>query len=413
MTKSYNQLFWQGIEKASRFCVGLFVTGSVARHYGPEGYQFFVIMISVLSFAATISTFGTNSQVVKSYIQNKIDILIELKLYKLYFSLCIISSAILIGFNCKNLQNITSVYILMAIGCLYSIGRLSDLHKFRAEAESNLKYFAQIELIVFLTFSILRVLLLYLGFPSLFLLTYGIDIFVLFILTKRTTSSASKMNLESLKNPCFKQIAVTSIPIFISNLMMALILSFDKFFLFQYAEIQKSFYLPGTVLISVMLFLPVIIGSSFAGTLSSHFVNYEFRTYFKLKINIYVYATIGTSIVSIVTGVFSDTIVNVIFGPQFSQTSDYLSVLIWTLPIITFVSLRNRFLMIEDGFSTVLISTLMLMVMSLFALIYNHFFPNISLQYLGLVVWSIGGLLAPLLLPSIRHHFKKDSLLCR
>jgi O-antigen/teichoic acid export membrane protein len=195
--------------------------------------------------------------------------------------------------------------------------------------------------------------------------------------------------------------------------MIALVLSFDKFFLFQYADVQTSFYIPATVLISVLLFIPVIIGSSFAGKLTHSFVSGRFDDYNALKKTIYFYTLIGAVVVSLATVVLSNLIVELIFGTDFDKTSGYLVFMIWTLPMITFVSLRNRFLMIEDMFPSVLLSSMILIVVLVLAMAWNAFVFVIPLQYLSLIIWMAGGVLIPLALPSIRLHFNKESLKCQ
>jgi O-antigen/teichoic acid export membrane protein len=412
--KNNLQLFWQGLEKTIRIIVGLFVTGYAARFFGPNDYQYVVILISILAFAVTVTNFGTNSQVVKGYIGNEISTEVEHLLCALYFSLCIVTCIILISINLDGLKNIISLTFLYLFILLYSFGRLSDLHKFRYEAKSNLHVYARLELLVFTLFSLLKIYFLYTNLSSLFILIYSIDVLVLFFLTRpKFRKSIFSFSVTKRDYQTFKNIVSTSSPIFLSNLMIGLVLSFDKFFLFQYNETQTSFYIPATVLISVLLFIPTIIGSSFAGKLTHSFINCRFDDYNSLKKTIYFYTLIFTVFISLVTVMFSNTIVELIFGSDFNKSSSYLAFIIWTLPMIAFVSLRNRFLMIEDMFSTVLFSSIILIAVLVLAMAWNSFIFVIPLQYLSLIVWMAGGVIIPLVLPSIRYHFNKELPKCQ
>ena len=345
--KYFKNTSWLFGEKILRMIVGLFVGIWVARYLGPEQFGLLSYAQSLVGLFAPIATFGLGGIVIRELVKNEskrdylLGVAFWLKLFGAFVVLLIL--AIVINFTSNDAYTNTLVFII-ASATIFQSFNVIDFY-FQSKVLS--KYVVYANIITLCISSFVKIILI-LYEASLEAFAWVI-LFDSFILAYGFVYFYIKNNLSIKQWKFDKMIALGLVkegwPLILVGIASMINMRIDQVMLGNMTNnTVVGNYAVAVRLAEVWLVLPVLIGGSLYPAIISAKTRSE-SLYRKRIFKTMKYMSLFAIPFALSVSLFSDEIINILYGKQYSSASIYLALYIWTgIPYIIFFVFNQVFL---------------------------------------------------------------------
>ena len=336
--KYFQNTAWLIFEKFFRMTVGVYIGILTARYLGLNDYGIFNYVLSLVGIFLPFASLGIDSIVVRELLINEEK---EAEILGSAFFLKVICSVITIFTISVFINTVSNDYKLNIIILIYSVTILiQSLNIFELYFQSKVlsKFIVFSNLISLLIFSLIRYMFIYFKFTLLYfviiatlecLLTY----FLIFIFYKKNTLNKVKWIINKIQ---IKNLIINGWPLLLSSFLITIYMKIDQVMLKQMLDFSAvGIYSAALRLSEVWYFIPMIITSSLYPAIISAKKNNENLYYERLQKLFDLLFLIFFSLAIFVT-LFSNVIVNIIFGKNFIAASPILTIHIWTGIFVSF-----------------------------------------------------------------------------
>ena len=342
---------WQISEKIITMVIGVIVTGIVARYLGTEGYGLVNFVVSIVTLYTAFSTLGMETFVVKDVLKKDKD---KNKVLGTSFiiriiggiALIIISQITLYIINPKDV--ITQLLGVIMGSCM--IFKSFEVIEYYFQSQMKLKINSIIRIITLIIVSGCKVLVVMLDLGTIgYMFTYLIDALIagllLFIYLKLNEKIKFEFDKEYAKELLKKCWYVA-----ISGMMITIYMRIDQVMLGSMlpTKSQNGIYSAAVKIAEMWYFIPLALINSFKPVImkAKHEDNEkEYKNYVQKLYDM-------VSIIGVVCGIgitiFSPLIVNIIYGEEYAQSAQILSISVWAGLFATLGSARSVWLVTEN-----------------------------------------------------------------
>lgn len=322
---------WLLVEKLLRVFVGLFVNVWMVRYLQPEQFGLLSYAISFAGLFTIVASLGLDEIIVKYLVTddgNKDDLLGTAFILKLIGSLGILSILACVTFLVSGDEDTDVLIMIIALGSVFQSFNVIDFY-FQSRVLS--KYVVYANILALALSSILKIWLILtkasvvaFAFATTFeLAILGIGLIYFFI------HSNQSFKPWTFRKGTGLMLLSNSWPLILSSLAIAVYMKIDQIMINEMINPEAVGQFAAAVKISeAWYFVPVVIsGSLFPAILNAQKVNEElFLSRLQKLYDLMVW--ISVSIAFIIT-LFSDYIINFLYGPSYDQTGDVLALHIW------------------------------------------------------------------------------------
>lgn len=323
---------WMFAEQMLRMVAGLLVGIWVARYLGPVQFGLFSYSIAFAVLFSAISQLGLNSIVVRELIKNprlkniNIGTAFWLKLFSALVMLAIVAIAVQFTEN----SEITKLYILIvASGSIFQSFEVID---FYFQSKVIVKYVSICKIIQLTVSSLFKIYLIYkqsqlLPFVIIALLdqvTLALSLYIAY----RYKSNKSFFKFFSLK--IAKKLIQNGLPLMMSGLVIGVYTRIDQIMIKEIlGEDRVGVYSAAVRLSEIWYVAPSIIVSSIFPSIinAKKYSNHLYQQRIRRLYFIMLWLAVG---VSVVLTPFSKTIILTLYGEQYAEAANVLTIHIWT-----------------------------------------------------------------------------------
>ncbi|MGM0792400.1 MAG: flippase [Bacillota bacterium] len=341
---------WLVSDKVINMIIGVFVTAIVARYFGPEKFGQFNYAIAFVSLFTAISTLGLETLTVKSIIDKKYDegtILCTSLILRVISGgvLTILSSIIIRIIEPKD----TNLYILVLIMSLTMVLKSFDVIEYWIHAHQKAKISSIIRMSSYVITSGLKIFLVFMNGTVLqYSIIFTLDAIIIGLALMiayfkfRNEHSSWKFNIQYAKN-----ILSQSWYLILSGLMITLYMRIDQVMLGSMIDATEVGVYSAAVKIAEMwYFVPMAIITSFKPVIMTNKIENN-ASYLKSIQILYSIVTWTGILFGLGILIFSDTIVNILYGAQYIEAADILSISVWAGTFAMLGSARSIWLISE------------------------------------------------------------------
>ena len=341
---------WLFVEKIFRIITGLFVGIWVARYLGPEQFGLFSYAQSFVALFAVIATVGLDSLLVREMTKHpqKMNILMGtafiLKIAGALITLLLL--ALSIGFTSNDSYTNTLIFIIASATIFQSLNVID--YYFQSQVLS--KYVVYANTIMLLISSIIKITLIVFEASLIFFVyTVVIDSIVLAVgllycyLKKNQYVITWQFNrliaLSLLKN---------SWSLIVSGVAITIFIKIDQIMIKEMLNTELvGQYAAATKLTEIWYFIPLVISASIFPAIINAKKQSMHLYHLRLQ-RMYALMTIIAIAIALPTSLLSDWIINLLFGAQYNEASNILSIYIWASIFVFFGTARSKWIIIEN-----------------------------------------------------------------
>ena len=350
--KYFKNTSWVFVEKIIRLAVGLFVGVWVARYLGPERFGLLSYAQSFVGLFTVIASLGLDGIVVRELVKNNnlndeiIGTAFWLKVIAAFGVLLILSIAI----NLTSNDTYTNILIfIIASATIFQSFNVVDFY-FQSKVMS--KFVVYVNIISLFLSSIVKITLI-LNQASLVAFAWAI-LFDSFILACGFIYFYIKKNLKfKIKNLKLKIKTATSLlkdswPLILSGITISIYMKIDQVMIKEMMNAEAvGQYAAAVRLSEVWYFIPVTIAASlFPAIINAKKVSEKlyYRRLQKLyDLNFFVALILGLPVI-----VFSNFIVELLYGQQFNQSAQILSIHMFCGFLVFMGVVRGKWMLNEN-----------------------------------------------------------------
>ncbi|MCY7731096.1 flippase [Aerococcus urinaeequi] len=324
---------WMIGDKVFTMIIGVFVTAIVARYFGPESYGQFNYALSFVTLFTALSTLGLETLTVKAIVDKDQDegtiLCTSLVLRVIGGILLTFIAVILIRLIEPNDSN---THILVFILSLTMVFNALEVIEYWIQAHQRAKISSVVRMTAYVIIAAFKIGMVLLGGNLIhFALIHMLNVIIigigLIIAYFRNREEKFKWKVDI---SYAKSILSQSWYLILSGLMVTLYMQIDKVMLgsLMTSKVEVGVYSAATSIASMWYFVPMAIITSFKPVIMSKKKTNE-ESYLKsiqLLYTIITWLGIGFGIFVII---FSNPIVNILYGSDYQKASDILSVSIW------------------------------------------------------------------------------------
>lgn len=324
---------WMVGDKVFTMIIGVFVTAIVARYFGPESYGQFNYALSFVTLFTALSTLGLETLTVKAIVDKEQDegtvLCTSLLLRVIGGIILTIIAVVLIRLIEPNDSN---THILVLILSLTMVFNALEVIEYWIQAHQRAKISSVVRMTAYVIIAAFKIGMVLLGGNLIhFALIHMLNVIIigigLIIAYFRNREEKFKWKVDM---SYAKTILSQSWYLILSGLMVTLYMQIDKVMLgsLMPTKVEVGVYSAAVSIASMWYFVPMAIITSFKPVIMSKKKTNE-KSYLKsvqLLYSIVTWLGIGFGIVIII---FSNPIVNILYGPDYQKASDILSVSIW------------------------------------------------------------------------------------
>lgn len=345
----YKNIAWLFFEHVFKIIIGLFVGVWIARYLGPENYGMLNYAIAYISIFSIISKAGLDSIVMRELSINNTE---NNKIMGTAFTLKILSSlamtlacVITVFLIHPNDSQLRVLIIIISISMIFQTHDIFEFW-FRAKVRSKLTVIAKNT--VYFTMAIIRVILLILEADVLaFVIAITVETSLLFIaLTISYYIDGNKLSNWRISITIAKKMLSDSWPLILSGMVIMVYMRIDQLMINRIVgNIELGKYSAAVRLSEYWSFIPVIIMHSMFSGLAEKVKKKEEEGLSELQnlSNLMVY--IGY-IIAIPIMLFSNEIINVLYGSEYFGSGIILSIYVWSGIFTNLTIARNAYLSI-------------------------------------------------------------------
>ncbi|WP_342539063.1 flippase [Sporosarcina sp. FSL K6-1540] len=350
-SKIINNASWLVGDKIFTLIIGVFVMALIARYLGPENYGLYNYALAFVTLFTALSTLGFETLSVKSIVNKE-----EEEGTILYTSLVlrVIGGIILTLFSSLIIRflvpNEPLVHMLVLIMSFTMIFKSLEVIEYWIQAYQKSKISSLIRMGAYVISAILKVAFVLLEGNLLHLsliymsdtLLIGLALVIAYF-NKRTTYTKWKFKFQYAKNTLAQ-----SWYMILSGLMITLYMQIDKVMLGSMLPNKEELglYSAATQIASMWYFVPMAVITSFNPVIMSK-KKIDEKSYLKsIQLLYTIVAWIGIGF-GLFIFLFSDIIIGILYGADYSNAASILTVSIWAGTFATLGSARGTWLICE------------------------------------------------------------------
>lgn len=372
---------WLVGDKVFTMLIGIFVTAIIARYFGPENYGQFNYALSFVALFTALSTLGLETLTVKAIVDKEYDegeILCTSLVLRVFGGIIL---TILATFTIRIIEpNDTNLHNLVLIMSLTMVFKSLEVIEYWIQAYQRAKISSIIRMSVYVMIAGFKIALVVFGGNLIqYAFIYILDVIIIGIalmvayFRNRETKLKWRVNINYAKN-----IFLQSWYLILSGLMITLYMQIDKVMLgsMMVSKTELGVYSAAVQVASMWYFVPMAIIISFKPVILSKKKSDE-KSYLKSVQLVYtVVAWMGIAF-GIFILLFSNNIIGILFGPDYTKAANILSVSVWAGTFAMLGVARSTWLISEGLQRYTLIYTLVGLLV------------NVSLNYM--IIPEMGG----------------------
>jgi polysaccharide transporter, PST family len=342
---------WLIVDRVVRMMAGLVIGVWIARYLGPAQFGNLNFALAFFAPFAVLSNFGLDQIVVRDLSKKmKSDAIILGSTFLLKMIggvLAIASSCICLYLFRENDSQLLLMVFILSLGSLFQGFDVID-YFYQAKLQSKIAVYAKsLSLIVC---SILKVILIIYGYPLIFFVLVIAFEAVLcslgLVLSYRL--SGHFIHLWRVKFDEIKRLIKQGAPLFFSSLLVVLYIRIDQLMIGEIlGSEQLGIYSAAVRLTEVWYFIPMAISASILPTLVAAKIDNQYL-YKKILQNLYGWMAIASLVVATLLTIFSDQIVDILFGDQYTAASSVLAIQCWSGLFIFSGLINNQWYLLEN-----------------------------------------------------------------
>lgn len=397
--KALSNTGWLLADQVLRMSVGLFVMVWVARYLGPEKYGVLSYAIAFVALFTAFSTLGLDSIVVRDIVRetgSANEILGTTFVLRLLGGVLTLLFTVSFIARLRPEDNLTFwIVSIIAAGLIFQALNTIDLW-FQSQVQSKYAVFARnsafllasIGKVAFILVEAPLIAFAWIAFAEVFLGMMGLVI--------AYQVKGLKLRSWSVNFTRARKLMKDSWPLLLTGTFVLLNMHVDKVMVGEISgSSEVGLYSAAATLSSVWYFVPVAIGISIVPALTEE--NERNVSMYDAHLQrIYCIMTPITLMLALPITFFSENIVTVIYGSQYTAASQMLSIHIWSALFVFHVHIRNKSLLIEDiQYFNAIFTALTMASNVVLNLILIPNYGGIGAAYASLLSWMISVLLLP------------------
>lgn len=333
LNKTLQNFNWLISNRIITMIIGMFVMAIIARYFGPDKYGQFNYALAYTSFFIALSTLGFETLAVKAIIDREYDegtILFTSFTLRFFAGIILSILALIIIILIEPEDN--RLHLLVLIMLITVIIKSTDVIEYWTHAYQRAKISSSIQMISYILAALLKITLVLLGGTLVHLaLIYLIEALIIAggyigaYVKKRTNKSEFQFNKKFAKGILSK-----SWYLVISSLLVTIYMKIDQVMLGSMLvnKSELGVYSAAAQIAIMWYFVPIAIITSFKPIILHKKQNQQ-ETYITTVKRLY--SIIGWVSISfaIFIFLFSDIIINILYGVEFLGASNILSISIW------------------------------------------------------------------------------------
>lgn len=343
---------WLVGDKVFTMIIGVFVTAIVARYFGPESYGQFDYALSFVTLFTALSTLGLETLTVKAIVDKEQDegtiLCTSLVLRVIGGIILTFVAVILIRLIEPNASN---THILVLILSLTMVFKSLEVIEYWIQAHQRAKISSVVRMTAYIIIAAFKIGMVLLGgnlihfalIHMLNVIIIGIGLIIAYF-RNREEKFKWKVDMDYAKS-----ILSQSWYLILSGLMVTLYMQIDKVMLgaLMPTKVEVGVYSAAVSIASMWYFVPMAIITSFQPVIMSKKKTNE-ESYLKsvqLLYTIITWLGIGFGMFILI---FSNLIVNILYGAEYQKASSILSVSIWAGTFAMLGSVTSIWLIAEN-----------------------------------------------------------------
>lgn len=325
----FSNFSWLFVDKVSRLCLVLIAEILLARNLGPGQFGVLSYALAIYSLLLVISSFGIDNLLIKELVGfsgNQNELLTSAILIKVLgglFAFCFT----LVWINWFA-NDIWLPVLLIGVGHLFHWLKVFELF---FQSQNKFKTVAIAASVVSLLFFLLKITLIYQKYSLIVfscvylaeLICTGIVIFMLFV---KNNNLQIKLNSKILR-----QQAMIGLPFVLSGVAVSIYMKIDQIMLQEMINNEAvGIYAAATKLSEGWYFIGGILTAAMAPTIYRYKLENEFKYFDTLKQIAAYLLLIGALILGFML-LFSEYLVNIIYGQQYQGAAEILQVHVWAI----------------------------------------------------------------------------------
>lgn len=392
--KYFKNTSWVLFERVLRIFVGIFVTVWVARYLGPEQFGILSYAIAIVGLFSAFATLGLDSITVRELVKNEtmqnqmIGTVFWLKLMgaiSVLFFLYIFVSIL------PNDSNTNFIIFIIASSTIFQSFNVIDFY-FQSKVLSRYVVYANI--ISLSLSSIIKIVLIL--FESSLISFAWVVLFDSFILSVGLiyyyflTNPLINIRFYKFSKDLAKSLLNDSWPLILSALLISVYMKIDQVMInSMLGSNSVGQYSAAVRLSEAWYFIPVVIAASLFPAVINAKQHNEIIYYTRLQ-QLYDFMVWTAILISIPVALYSDAIVNFLYGIEYSKTSNVLKIHIWT-SVFVFLGVASSKWFVAENFMK------LYFVRSLYGVLCNIAFNIILIPLYGIEGAAISTLFGQIL----------------
>lgn len=342
---------WMVGDKVFTMIIGVFVTAIVARYFGPESYGQFNYALSFVTLFTALSTLGLETLTVKAIVDKEQDegtiLCTSLVLRVIGGIILTFIAVILIRLIEPNDSNTHLVVVILSLTMVF---KALEVIEYWIQAHQRAKISSVVRMTSYIIIAAFKIGMVLLGgnlihfalIHMLNVIIIGIGLIIAYF-RNREEKFKWKVDIDYAKS-----ILSQSWYLILSGLMVTLYMQIDKVMLgsLMPTKVEVGVYSAAVSIASMWYFVPMAIITSFQPVIMSKKKTNE-ESYLKSVQLLYtIVAWLGIGFGMFVL-IFSNPIVNILYGTEYQRASSILSVSIWAGTFAMLGSARGIWLISE------------------------------------------------------------------
>ncbi|WP_235675251.1 flippase [Bacillus mycoides] len=351
-TKIIRNASWLVGDKVVTMIIGVFVMALVARYLGPEKYGIYNYALAYVTLFTALSTLGLETLSVKSIVHKEEE---EGTILFTSLVLRVIGGIVLTLFTSIIIRlvapNEPLVHLLVMIMSFTMVIKSLEVIEYWIQAYQKSKISSLIRIGAYIFSALLKVIFVFFEGNLVHLsLIYMLDSLIIGIaLVVAYFKNRTSYTKWKFKFQYAKKILSKSWYLILSGLMVTIYMQIDKVMLGSMLTDKKELgmYSAATQIASMWYFVPLAVITSFQPIIMKKKLDMHENYIGTIQILYSIIAWIGI-LFGLLVIVFSDFIVSILYGQEYKNAADIITISVWAGTFATLGSARSIWLLVEN-----------------------------------------------------------------
>jgi PST family polysaccharide transporter len=354
---------WLLSEKGIKIIFGFFVAAWMARYLGPENMGYLSFATAITAVLSTVVGLGLQNIMVKNLVENEKNEKNKNEIIGTSLLLVTISSFFIYTLNVSavfmlNIYPSESKVLLLIISSTV-LFKQSEILQYIYESKIESKNVALLQIFAYIFISLLRIIsiLLELSLKWFALIIVAEVIIVCIGMILQTIRGKLISPQIRVSTACAKKLIKHSFPLLIASLSSIIYMKIDQIMLgLMVSSEELGLFSVATRLSELMYILPMALMASFYPLMVSVKNNedeYRFLTLSLFKVLILI-----SILICITLSVFSNSIISIVYGGEYTASEEIFNLHIWTLVFVTIGVISHSWYINQNSYKIIVIMTL-------------------------------------------------------